>query len=56
MGMGFQYLMYLGVVGEDEMRSWGWPLFLLNAGTGEILMFVLIHSKNQNISYVTRKR
>jgi len=40
MVMGFQYLMYLGVVGEDEMRSWGWPLFLLNAGTVSFSVFL----------------
>ncbi|GMH54326.1 hypothetical protein TrST_g10523 [Triparma strigata] len=40
MGMGFQYLLYLGVITPADMRSWGWPLFLLNAGTVSFSVFL----------------
>lgn len=40
MGIGFNYLFWLGVVTPADMRTWGWPLLLLNAGTVSIAVFL----------------
>ena len=40
MGLGFNMLFYVGAVEAAEMRAWGWPLFLLNAGTLSITVFL----------------
>lgn len=40
MGMGFNYLFFLNKIPPSDMRSWGWPLFLLNCGTVSIAVFL----------------
>mmetsp|Transcript_9133 Transcript_9133/g.23224 ORF Transcript_9133/g.23224 Transcript_9133/m.23224 type:complete len:150 (-) Transcript_9133:210-659(-) len=40
MGFGFNYLFFLGSVGDDDMRTWGVPLLLLNTGTVSIAIFL----------------
>lgn len=40
MGMGFNYLFFLGKISPTDMASWGWPLFLLNCGTVSIAVFL----------------
>ena len=40
MGMGFNYLFFLDRIPESSMKTWGWPLFLLNTGTVSIAVFL----------------
>ena len=40
MGFGFNYLFFLGEITESDLRRWGWPLLLLNAGTVSIAFFL----------------
>lgn len=40
MGFGFNYLYFLGYLTKDDMRVWGTPLLLLNAGTVSIAVFL----------------
>mmetsp|Transcript_11560 Transcript_11560/g.38007 ORF Transcript_11560/g.38007 Transcript_11560/m.38007 type:complete len:270 (-) Transcript_11560:250-1059(-) len=40
MGFGFNYLYFLGELSDEDMRQWGTPLLLLNAGTVSIAVFL----------------